>query len=112
MSICDVYVGDLGKDGKLDWGGDYQRSNVPPRIGPVLTHFPSRRNPFFELLGWVRNGRLVGEQVDWGATAAMATPAQIRAFADTCFEPVPEAITALIDSLMPDKVYALVAVEL
>lgn len=108
-----AYVGDLGKDGALDWGGDYN-GNIPtsgrlPDLGS---------DAFWAILGLVRDGAYEGRQVDWGAWAIKVNGPQLRQvlasiYGDTLTTaPLPAPYLALADELGPDRFIAFVAAEL
>jgi hypothetical protein len=111
MTYLDVYVGELGPDGALDWGGDQRTGNIPVRIGPFFggTH----REAWNLVHDSIAMNTLTGRRVDWGAVAARVTVAELRAFANECYgADVPADITEFIASLNPARMYALVASEL
>jgi hypothetical protein len=111
MTLRVAYVGELGVDGALDWGGDPRIGNTPTRIGPLFP--PAGRSPYDLLHRSIDLGVLTGRRVDWGAVAARVTVDDIRAFAAECYGPeVPADVDSLIASLDPTRPYALVACEL
>jgi hypothetical protein len=111
MTYRDVYVGELGPDEALDWGGDPRIGNAPKRIGPFF--HPIDKSPYELLHRAIDMNTLTGRQVDWGAVAARVTVDDIRAFVDECYGPdVPADIASFIASLDPTRPYALVASEL
>ena len=124
MTITNVYIGKLseGPD-PLDWGGNYRRTNVPPRLGAFFP--PARRDPFFTLLGKIREGHLDGKQVDWGASAANVSRQQIVEFIEEIYRgdetfldptsaphlfPKLGELTRFVATLADER-YALVAIE-
>ena len=84
MTICDVYIGRLSKGADpLDWGGDPRIGNTPGILAG--TRFPPDLRPggsFALLVGKIRDGKLPGKQIDWGAWAANVAKNDIIAFID------------------------------
>lgn len=112
MTYRDVYIGELGDDEALDWGGTFERGNAPVRIGPFFPH-TARTVPWDLLRRQIDARRLTGERVDWGAVVARVTVDDIRAFAHDCYgSEVPAEVAEFVESLEPTRRYALVASEL
>ena len=108
MTVFSLYVGELGADGALDWGGEFGRGNVPQRIGPW---FPSRNSDSLRLSRIITD-ELGGRRVDWGAEAARVDVEQLRRFAARFYgEAVPAEVTEFVATLDPDRSYALVLME-
>jgi hypothetical protein len=108
VTFLDVYVGELGADGALDWGGDPRTGNVPHALGPTVAGYAA----FARLEPFARERGLPVRRVDWGATAARVGVADIRAFVAECHpDGVPPRWVAFLDSLDPARGYALVARE-
>jgi len=113
VAFSDVYIGELGRRGALDWGGDPKVSNTPKRIGPMFPHLPGFRGPWFKLNASIRDGILDGKQVDWGAIAARVTVPELRAFVHRCYgDDVAPQLAEFIAGLDPDRSYALVGTDL
>ena len=64
MTMRWSYIGKLGADGELDWGGN-QYSNVPVPILPDL----QETKVYLIIRGLAREGAHGGREVDWGASA-------------------------------------------
>lgn len=109
----EVFVGELGANDTLDWGGDRDEGNVPARLGPVFPRNGAVVDPFSVVIDWLRRGRASGRRVDWGAVALVVTRDDLHAFAVDCYgrERLPGALTDLILALDPQRRYALVASE-
>ena len=120
MTITNVYLGNLS-DGPdpLDWGG-----SPPARLGNVFP--PTAPGPFYTLLRKISDGVLEGEQVDWGASAAIVSKRQIVDFIDEIYRndqnyidparaphlfPKLAELRSFVEALADER-YALVAIEL
>jgi hypothetical protein len=110
MTIRDVYIGELGADGALDWGGDPRTGNIPKRIGPFIVAAGAHER----VIQWIEGGRLSGRKVDWGAHAAKVSVQGIAEFLDASFGSghIPPDLATFIATLDPSRDYALVASEL
>jgi hypothetical protein len=110
MTHRDVYIGELGPDGALDWGGDPRTGNVPKRLGPFILSSGAHDR----LLDAIASGKFDGKKVDWGAHAARVTVRQIREFLAACKDsgPSPGDLEDFLTTLDPTRSYALVAAEL
>jgi len=108
-----AYIGDLGKDGALDWGGDYN-GNIPQ--GGRLPDLGS--NAFWAIFGLARDGAYDGRQLDWGAWAIKVNGPQLRDVLTGIFgealgaSPAAAPYLALADELGADQFVAFVAAEL
>jgi hypothetical protein len=112
VTVRSVYVGELGQDGALDWGGSYAIGNVARRMGPFFPGHGARVHPCDVLRDRIASGALAGRQVDWGAVAAKATVAELKAFAHDCYGgAVPAAVADFLDGLDPSRSYALIGCE-
>jgi hypothetical protein len=110
MTIYDVYIGELGEGGALDWGGSHS-GNIPRRKSPFFPYNGKESGPYRLLIEWIKTGKLEGRKVDWGGYAARADIGQIREFLGACYGVgIPADIAAFVDSL-PDRQHALAAVE-
>ena len=75
----DVYIGWLGDDETLDWGGEWSLGNLP---NPKSPFFPNGHRAFSLLVDKIEAGEFTGEKVDWGGSAAAVTKQQIISFMD------------------------------
>jgi hypothetical protein len=64
MTMRWSYLGKLGSNGELDWGGNWD-CNVPVRILPDL----HETKLYLIIRGLAREGAHAGREVDWGASA-------------------------------------------
>jgi hypothetical protein len=64
MTMRWSYIGKLGRDGELNWGGN-QYSNVPVPALPEL----HETKLYLIIRGLAREGAHEGREVDWGASA-------------------------------------------
>jgi len=129
MTQCDVYIGPLsGGDDPLDWGRDPNIGNVPGILDG--TRFPPRpypRDAFSLLIGKIKDGKLPGKQVDWGAWAANVSKDDIIAFINEAYEgdrtytdpnywphlyPKLQELFAAVHALPDNERFALTACEL
>lgn len=124
MTFTDVYIGRLsGKTDALDRGGSWN-GNQPKRISG---DFPVKKrggpDPVSEFHDRMRDGRIQGKQVDWGAWAAVMSKADIDSFVvdvygenyETDVLPFQRSLyddlIRVLRSLPDDRLYALVALE-
>jgi hypothetical protein len=124
MTQTDVYIARLSdKPDALDWGGQYNIGNIPNRLGPF---FPPGGKPFYDLISKIKQGALLGQQVDWGAWAANVSKQDILDFIAATYQgdrtysdpdymphlyPMLGKLLAFVEAL-PDERFALVASEL
>lgn len=124
MTYTDVYIGRLseGPD-PLDRSGGWD-GNQPERIS---RDFPVGRRggsePFSAFHDRMKDGRIQGKQVDWGAWAAIMSKADIESFVFEIYgdnydpDALPfqrsayEDLMGVIKTLSNDQQYALVALE-
>jgi len=109
MTIYDVYIGELGADGALDWGGTHS-GNIPKRTSPFFPRYGATEDPYGVAVGWIKSGRLKGKKVDWGSWAAEVGTDDIFDFLHAVYGGVPSELQAFIGGLAPRR-YALVACE-
>ncbi len=111
------YLAALGKDGALDWGGDW--SGNAPASGYILADFDDSAI-WREIVGGIREGRYNGRQTDWGTHAIKVNGPQLLALLTHCFPDAEIAsqrtllgkYVAYARSLGPDNHLAFVAAEL
>ncbi|GAC1586641.1 MAG: hypothetical protein NVS3B5_20630 [Sphingomicrobium sp.] len=60
------YVGSLGKDDALDWGGNYDGNS--PASGHYLPDWDDTKL-YLRIRGYAREGAFEGRQTDWGTYA-------------------------------------------
>lgn len=119
MAFLDVYIGSTE-------GYSFKVDDDKFRIGNV----PKRKSPFFPNGGFasgvlrekIETGALMGEQVDWGAWAALVNKAQILAFMDELYSKEKQKkygleneygeLKKFVEKLSDDEKYVLVASEL
>jgi hypothetical protein len=112
MTERSVYVGEIGAEGALDWGGDPRSGNIPRRIGPFFPGYGAREHPHELLIDWIDRGILSGIKTDWGASAARVTVNDLRYFIEFCYgRRVPDELSAFLITLNPETTYALVGCE-
>ena len=121
MTYLDVYIGNLD-DPSFDWGNGNWQGNVPRRKSPF---FPPPA-PFQLIIQNVERGLLDGRQTDWGGWTARVTGKYLKDFVhtyysgergryDKCIVHLAQQLAelrAFSDTLLDDKLYALVATEL
>ena len=120
MTLTWVYIGELGENGALDWGGDPKVGNVPKKMLDLPGGGAGGRSPWHLLIDWINAGKLVGQKVDWGSWAARATSAELITFLETCYGAdaigAPRfgvaPVAAFARAMPADKQIALVATEL
>lgn len=114
MTFREVYVGALGRNLRLDWGGDPDVGNVPPRLSPVFPIAGARVHPHTLVINWVDCGRLKGRQVDWGAHAASVSISDLHEIQTTCYGAgrIPADLATFLLTLTPFRRYAIVAAAL
>jgi hypothetical protein len=113
VTTYDVYLGELGPDGALDWGGEPNIGNIPKRIGPFFPAYGLRTSPYEMVVDQIGRGVLDGKKVDWGSHAARVTVAQLSAFVAACYgSGVPVELAMFLATLDVGRSYALVACEL
>jgi len=84
MTFRNVYIGDLA-DGPdpFDWGGDWNIGNCPPVKSPHFPHpgggMTGEHRHSLVIVG-IRDGRFEGQHVDWGASVAKVSKAEILKF--------------------------------
>jgi hypothetical protein len=107
VTVFYLYVGELGADAALDWGGEFGRGNTPERIGPWL---PTLGRDL--ALSRIITDELGGRRVDWGAVAARVSVEQLRRFAAQFYgDAAPVEVTGFVEALDPGRSYALVLME-
>ena len=109
MTYYDVYIGELGHDGGLDWGGTHS-GNIPARTSPFFPKAGAAEDPYRVAVNWIETGKLKGCKTDWGAWAAEAGIDDIAAFLQAVYGGVPAELRAFVEGLAPRR-YALVACE-
>src|SRR5258706_288946 len=111
MAFREVYVGALGRNQKLDWGGDFDVGNVPTRLSPLFPMTGARVHPYTLVLNWINCGRLQGGQVDWGAYAARVTIGDLHEILLTSYGAgrIPGELMTFAHSLTPFRRYAVIA---
>jgi hypothetical protein len=108
VTVFHLYVGELGTDAALDWGGESGRGNIPQRIGPW---FPAANRDAVRLSRIIID-ELGGRRVDWGAEAARVGVEQLRRFATQFYgDAVPAQVAEFVATLDPERSYALVLME-
>jgi hypothetical protein len=77
-----AYLGHLGPDGQLDWGGSHS-GNIPPS-GQIL---PDNHDVGVDLKirQLAREGLYEGRQVDWGAYAIKVNGPQLLEVLELCY---------------------------
>ena len=76
------YVGALGKDGALDWGGD-DSGNIPAS-GHFLPDLEDTKI-YLIIRGYAREGAYEGRQVDWGAFAIKVNGPEMLTILEECY---------------------------
>ena len=76
------YVGALGKDGALDWGGN-DSGNVPVS-GRFLPDWDDTKL-YLRIRGYAKEGGCEGRQVDWGAFAIKVNGPQMLTVLEECY---------------------------
>lgn len=111
MTFREVFLGELGDDEDLDWGGDPFEGNIPIRLGPLFPPAPAIRHPYDLALEWIECKRLQGQRVDWGASAARICVADLLLFLSQCYGAygIPAELVAFVSTLPASRRYALVA---
>jgi hypothetical protein len=110
-----VFVGYLD-DPKFSWDGGNWNGNIPSRRYPaLLTGRWSDRETCFELIRRIETRFYDGRQTDWSGWVARLSKDQIIAYiremeGNADFDNDPD-VKAFIDSLNPNKKYALVGCE-
>lgn len=114
MTFREVFLGELGDDQDLDWGGDPFEGNIPRRLGPLFPPTPAIRRPYDVALEWIERRRLEGRRVDWGASAARISVAELMLFLSHCYGTygIPSDLISFLSSLPTSRLYALVASEI
>jgi hypothetical protein len=110
-----AYVGALGPNGALDWGGTYS-GNIP--TGGRLRDLDS--SAFWKILNLAQEHAYEGRQVDWGAWALKVNGPQLRQVMEAIYgaerlkvpRPPLDSYLALADELGAEQFVALVAAEL
>lgn len=111
MAIREVYVGALGRNLKLDWGGDFDVGNVPARLSPLFPIAGARVHPYTLVRNWISCGRIQGRQVDWGAHAASITTGDLHEILLTSYGAgrIPAELMTFVSSLQSFRRYAIIA---
>lgn len=135
MPITDVYIGSLD-DPQVTWDPermteDTWNGNIPAKLSPFFPYPGAKGNPFREVMSMVGRGEVDSVRLDWGATVAKATGAQIqelfaRLYPDLSswyeqhttgpwdWGEIPDdmrKLEAFVSQLDPRQKYALVAIE-
>jgi hypothetical protein len=76
------YVGELGKDGALDWGGN-NSGNIPVS-GRFLPDWADTKL-YLTIRGYAREGAYEGGQVDWGAFAIKVNGPEMLTVLKECY---------------------------
>ena len=76
------YVGKLGKDGALDWGGD-KNGNIPVS-GLFLPDWEDTKL-YLRIRGYAREGAYEGGQIDWGAFAIKVNGPEMLTVLEECY---------------------------
>ena len=109
-----IYIGELGENGALDWGGDPNLGNIPKHLQPSIYG----DDGFWIVVRLVDSGEFEGRKIDWGAWALKLNGPQLREVLTRVFSVdirrgnAAEEHIAFADKLGPDKYVALVAAEL
>jgi CheY-like chemotaxis protein len=111
MPIREVYVGALGRNMQLDWGGDPDVGNVPRRLSPIFPISGARIHPYTLVINWIACERLRGRRVDWGAYAASVSIADLHEILLTSYGAgrIPAELMTFVSSLTTNRRYAIVA---
>jgi hypothetical protein len=111
-----VYVGDLGPDGSLNWGGD--NTDNTPTTGPDLPLLFG--SAFWVIMRLAKEGHYEGKSVDWGAWALKVNGPQLREVLEAIYGsdpgwqswPTVVPYIAFAEQLGADQYVAFVAAEL
>ena len=82
MTMRWSYIGALGKNGALDWGGD-DSGNIPAS-GQFLPDWEDTKL-YLRIRDHAREGRYAGKQVDWGAFAIKVTGPEMLSVLEDCY---------------------------
>ena len=116
MTICEVFVGDLG-DQNFKWEGGSWNGNIPARLSPVFPPLPGNYNRVYD--DWVTTAGVPSKQTDFGGHVAQVTQSQIIDFIAISYKtsesltanPVVDDLLTYIKKLDANRVYGLVATE-
>lgn len=116
MTICEVYVGDLG-DPNFNWTGGNWNGNTPARLSPTFPPLPGNFNRSYTT--WVAKTGVVSRQTDFGGHVAQVTRPQIIDFIAQSYRSERSAeakdrindLNTFVNTLEEDQLYALVATE-
>ena len=115
MTICSVYVGDLGNP-NFKWDGGDWNGNVPSAISPEFPPPPRHYNGDYH--AWVKRSGVECKQTDFDGYVARVKKAQILDFVSSTYarskdlpwvKPYLPELLEFIDALDDDAIYALVA---
>lgn len=117
MTMRWVYIGALGEDGALDWGGgDYDNT---PAGGQFLPDWEGT-DLYLKIRQHARDGTYSGKELDWGSSAIKVNGPEMLAVLEDCYGDLASAppgsplarYTDFAKSLGPDNLVALVSCEL
>ena len=116
MTICEVFVGDLG-DQNFKWEGGNWNGNIPARLSPVFPPLPGNYNRAYD--DWVAAAGVPSKQTDFGGHVAQVSRSQILEFIASSYKtsesltanPVVDDLLTYIKKLDANRVYGLVATE-
>ncbi len=109
-----IYIGELGENGALDWGGDPNLGNIPKHLQPSIYG----DDGFWIVVRLVDSGEFEGGKIDWGAWALKLNGPQLREVLTRVFsagiwpKQAIDDYVAFADKLGPGEYVALVAAEL
>ena len=76
------FVGALGKEGALDWGGDFS-GNIPASHCFLPDWWDTKL--YLTIRGYAREGGYEGCQVDWGAFAIKVNGPEMLTILEECY---------------------------
>jgi hypothetical protein len=82
MAMRWSYIGALGPDGALDWGGTWS-GNIPTS-GLYLPDWEDLKL-YLQIRGHAREGKYGGDQVDWGAYAIRVNGPEMLTILAECY---------------------------
>lgn len=111
------YLGKLGPEGKLDWGGTWS-GNIPAS-GHILPDLEDTK-VYMKIRDIAREGKFEGDMVDWGAFAIKVNGPELLSVLTSCYGDIeavnPESLTgryvSYAKALGADNYVAFLSVEL